>query len=49
MCHEYTSRAWDREHELIDADEESDDGTPEFANEDGGDEVELLTDGGDEE
>jgi hypothetical protein len=47
MCHEYTSRAWDREPESVETDEERDE-TPEFANDEGGDEVELLTDGGGE-
>jgi len=48
MCHEYTSRVWDREYESVESDDESDEETPAFLNEEGGDEVELLTDGGDE-
>jgi hypothetical protein len=46
MCHEYTSRVWDRDQ--ADEDTETDDEMPEFANEDG-DDVEVLTDGGDDE
>lgn len=43
MCHEYTSRVWDRERE--DETTDSDEEMPEFANDEGGD-VEVLTDGG---
>ncbi|WP_167837335.1 hypothetical protein [Halosimplex halophilum] len=46
MCHEYTSRVWDREPE--DEEAETDDEMPGFANEGGNEDVEVLTDGGDE-
>ncbi|QLH77377.1 hypothetical protein HZS55_08760 [Halosimplex rubrum] len=46
MCHEYASRVWDRESENRES--ESDDDLPAFADEEGGDDVEVLTDGGDE-
>jgi hypothetical protein len=45
MCHEYTSRVWDREPE---DEAETDDEMPEFVNEEASDDVEVLTDGGDE-
>ncbi|WP_164471762.1 hypothetical protein [Halosimplex salinum] len=44
MCHEYTSRVWDRERDEAD----SEDDVPEFLNEEGSDDLEVLTDGGDE-
>jgi hypothetical protein len=45
MCHEYTGRAWNSERfEREDEDEE-----PSFLNEENADDVEVLTDGGDEE
>lgn len=44
MCHEFGRRAWNREPEP----EEEADETPEFLNEDAPEDVELLTDGGDE-
>jgi hypothetical protein len=43
MCHEYTGRAWNREY----TDEEPEEETPSFLNEEAGDDVEVLTDGGD--
>jgi hypothetical protein len=51
MCHEYTSRVWDRERADSEAEPESEsaDELPSFANEEGSDEVEVLTDGGDDE
>ncbi|QLH81914.1 hypothetical protein [Halosimplex pelagicum] len=48
MCHEYTSRVWDREPEDERRDSESADELPDFANEEGSEDVEVLTDGGDE-
>lgn len=47
MCHEYRSRVWDRAR--TDEDDETEEDLPEFANEEGGDDVELLTDGGDDD
>ncbi|WP_459191736.1 hypothetical protein [Halosimplex sp. J119] len=44
MCHEYTSRVWDRDRDEAEAEED----LPEYLNEDGSDDVEVLTDGGDE-
>ncbi|WP_436926510.1 hypothetical protein [Halosimplex amylolyticum] len=44
MCHEYTSRVWDRDRDEAEA--ETEDDLPEFLNEEGGDDVEVLTDGG---
>jgi hypothetical protein len=43
MCHEFSGRSWDSvdEHET-----EDDEETPEFLNETGSDDVEVLTDGG---
>jgi len=48
MCHEYTSRVWERELAERKADDDGDEEerTPEFLNDEGGDDVELLTDGG---
>ncbi|QPV64036.1 hypothetical protein I7X12_05245 [Halosimplex litoreum] len=46
MCHEYTARGWDREP--AEPETESDDELPEFANEAGSEDTEVLTDGGDE-
>mgnify|MGYP000283052404 CR=1 FL=1 len=46
MCHEYRSRVWDRARE--DDEDETEDDMPAFANEEGSEDVELLTDGGDE-
>jgi len=45
MCHEYTARDWNSEP---DQETDEDEETPEFLNE-SGDDVEVLTDGGDEE
>ena len=44
MCHEYTGRGWQRTRTESEDEEE----TPSFLNEEGGDDVEVLTDGGDE-
>ena len=44
MCHEHTGRAWNREY----TDEDAEEDQPSFLNEEGGDDVEVLTDGGDE-
>ena len=44
MCHEYTGRAWNREY----TDDEETEDAPSFLNEEGSDDVEVLTDGGDE-
>lgn len=46
MCHEYQSRVWDRAPTT--EEDESEDDIPEFANEEGSDDVEVLTDGGDD-
>ncbi|MEF8852753.1 MAG: hypothetical protein V5A44_08875 [Haloarculaceae archaeon] len=43
MCHEYTGRAWNRERT------EDEEETPSFLNEEGADDVEVVTDGGEEE
>jgi hypothetical protein len=50
MCHGHASRVWDREPADAEAESESDsaDELPSFANEDGSEEAEILTDGGDE-
>ena len=45
MCHEYTARAWNRENFESEDEEE----TPSFLNEEGADDVEVVTDGGEEE
>jgi len=44
MCHEYRRRTWNSDSEP----EETEDETPEFLNDDAPEDVELLTDGGDE-
>jgi|GEM_PF-2226129 len=46
MCHEYASRVWDRDRESEQREAESADGLPAFANEEGGEDVDILTDGG---
>lgn len=52
MCHEHfdRERAWmrDRERDRTEAAEETDDELPSHLNEEGPEEAELLTDGGDE-
>jgi len=46
MCHEYTSRVWDRDRESDEEEAEPVDDLPEFANEEGSEGVDILTDGG---
>ncbi|WP_436909567.1 hypothetical protein [Halosimplex marinum] len=48
MCHEYATRVWNREPEDEEREPESADEMPAFANEEGSEDVEVLTDGGDE-
>lgn len=46
MCHEYFSRDWSRETD--ETTEEADDELPGFLNEEASEDVEIVTDGGDE-
>lgn len=43
MCHEFSGRSWDSVDERETEDDEE---TPEFLNETGSDDIEVLTDGG---
>ncbi|MFB6150683.1 MAG: hypothetical protein ABEJ40_02645 [Haloarculaceae archaeon] len=45
MCHEYTRRAWNDDSGESETDSEDED-VPAFLNEEAGDDVEVLTDGG---
>ena len=44
MCHEYARSAWNRERD--DSEAEAEEELPEFLNEEGNEDVEVLTDGG---
>jgi hypothetical protein len=49
MCHHFDSRRWDERTTLEETDESEEAETPEFLAEEAAEDVDLLTDGGDEE